>query len=352
MALTVALTDYHGTDLEIERALIENAGYRLKLLPTEADLLSCGKEIVALGVRHFRAGASLLNGLPNCRIVVRFGVGYDNIDVRAGTERGVLVAYVPDYCTNEVAEHALSAALLHVRGILTFRGLVCAGRWNAQAYQCETSSAVLLVILGVGRIGSLLAKKAAGVGFKVAAYDPFVSPAVFHECGALRLDSLESALAQADILSLHVPLTRAPAPHPTFHLIAAPELALMKSEALLINTSRGAVVDNAALCVALENGHPGSAFLDVLEAEPKQGQALNPGDFPVLDHLLKLDNVVVTPHCAFNSRQSVKRVKEMGTKEICRVLAGHWPRNVAWVNPDARQAYVDRFGKRNAGETT
>lgn len=340
----VAITDLHGNDASTEERLLAAAGLRLEMLPSRDQLLNRSDAILALGVRHFKVDEALLRNLPRCRVVARYGVGYDNIDVRAATECGVMVTYAPDYCTHEVAEQALAGALLHIRATNVFRGEVRAGRWTAQGRLAQRADAMDLVVVGLGRIGSALASKAKGVGFRVSAYDPFVPESRFHECGVTRVPTLEKALACADILSLHVPLTKPPSSFPTRRMIAAKELATMKPTAMLINTSRGPVVDDEALCLALESGRPGEAFLDVLEHEPPQGTRLRPGDFPVLDRLARLDSVVLTPHCSFNSEQSVSRVKELGTNEICRVLRGQWPRPEAWVNPEVRGRFAERFG--------
>lgn len=339
----VAITDFHGRDLSLERQLVSTAGFRLEELSTEETLRARADEIVALAVRHFRVSESLLGDLARCRIVVRYGVGYENIPVSAATQSGVIIARVPDYCTEEVAEHALTGALLHIRRTIAFSRDVAVGTWNAQAHIPVRADTVRLVIVGLGRIGSALTRKGLGVGFEVAAFDPFIPGSAFRTCGAQELSSLDEALALADILSLHVPLTRPPEAHPTFRMIGAAQLKKMKPGAVLINTSRGPVLDNAALCQALESGRLGGAFLDVLEDEPPQGSAFQCGDLPILDRLRKMENVILTPHCSFNSAQSVARVKELGTQEINRVLQGQWPRSIAWVNPEVRDRYVARF---------
>jgi D-3-phosphoglycerate dehydrogenase / 2-oxoglutarate reductase len=339
----VAITDFHGRDLSLERQLVSAAGFRLEELPTEEALRARADEIDALAVRHFHVSESLLRALTRCRIVVRYGVGYENIPVSAATKMGMIAARVPDYCTEEVAEQALTGALLHIRRTLAYSRDVAAGTWNAQIHIPVRSDSVRLVIVGLGRIGSALARKGLGVGFKVSAFDPFIPESAFRECGVQELSTLDEALAQADILSLHVPLTRPPDAQPTLRMIGAAQLEKMKPGAVLINTARGPVIDNAALCQALESGRLGGAFLDVLEDEPKQGSLFQQGDLPALDKLRKMENVLLTPHCSFNSEQSVARVKELGTQEIIRVLQGEWPRSIAWANPEVRDVYAACF---------
>jgi len=340
----VAITDFHGRDLSPERQLVSTAGFQLEELPTEEALRARADEIDALAVRHFHVSESLLGALPQCRIVVRYGVGYENIPVSTATELGMLVARVPDYCTEEVAEQALTGALLHIRRTIAFNRDVAAGTWNAQLHVPVRSDTAQLVIVGLGRIGSALARKGLGVGFKVAAFDPFVPESTFRECGVQRFSTLDEALEQADILSLHVPLTRPPEAHPTLRMIGAAQLEKMKPGAAIINTARGPIVENAALCEALESGRLGGAYLDVLEDEPQQGSQFQQGDMPVLDKLRAMENALLTPHCSFNSEQSVARVKELGTQEIIRVLQKELPRSIAWVNPEVRDAYAARFG--------
>lgn len=348
MAGIVAITDYHGRDLSLERQLISEAGFQLVELPTEEALLDRAPDIAALAVRHFRVSESLLKALVKCRIAVRYGVGYENIPAAAATELGMLVARVPDYCTEEVAEHALTGAMLHIRRAVAFSGDVAAGTWNAQNHVPVRADTVALAIVGLGRIGSALARKAIGVGFQVSAFDPFIADAAFAERGVRQVRTLAEVLEGADIVSLHVPLTRPPEAHPTLGMIGAAELDRLRPGAAVINTSRGPVLDNTALCEALEADRLGGAFLDVLEDEPKQGTAFEPDDYPVLDRLQALGNATLTPHCSFNSEQSVLQVKELGTREIIRVLGGDWPRDIAWVNCEARRGYAARF-RRQAG---
>lgn len=343
MTDVVAITDFHGRDLALERQLVSAAGLQLEELSTEEALRARADEIDALAVRHFHVSESLLRALTRCRIVVRYGVGYENIPVSAATELGMIVARVPDYCTEEVAEQALTGALLHIRRTVAYSRDVAAGTWNAQDHIPARSDSVQLVIVGLGRIGSALARKGLGVGFKVAAFDPFIPESAFRECGVQEIPTLDEALAQADILSLHTPLTRPPDAHPTLRMIGAAQLEKMKPGAAIINTSRGSVIDNAALCEALGSGRLGGVFLDVLEDEPKQGSVFQQGDLPTLDNLRKMENAILTPHCSFNSKQSVARVKELGTREIIRVLQGEWPRSIAWVNPEVGDEYAARF---------
>lgn len=340
----VAITDFHGDSCGIEQQLIEQAGWQFELLPTRAQLLHHANHIVALGIRHTRVDAELMENLTQCRIIVRYGVGYDNVDIANATDRGILVAYVPDYCVDEVAEQALLGALLHIRQIDGFRRDVAAGSWNGQAHSARRANSLQFSIVGLGRIGSTLSRKASGVGFNVAAYDPFLPQQRFEDLQVRRHSTLTEALESADILSLHVPLTQAPNPYPTRHLIGLEELSTMKKDSMLINTSRGPVVDNLALCQTLAAGSPGAALLDVLENEPPQHSQFTETDYPTLARLQDMKNVVLTPHCSFNSIQSVARVKQLGTNEICRVLEGRWPRSEAWLNPEAKGIFEQRFG--------
>jgi D-3-phosphoglycerate dehydrogenase len=335
MSDIVAMADFHGDTYSVERQLLSAAGYSLELLQTEEHLRNRADDIVALAIRQFPVRESLLQDLYRCRVVVRYGVGYGNVDVKAATNLGIIVACVPDYCTHEVAEQALTGAMLSIRCTLAFRQRVADGLWDAQACSARPSDAVQLVIIGLGRIGSALASKARGVGFPVAAFDPFVADCHFSRLGVERIASLEEALSRADILSLHVPLTRSPASFPTFRMIGRDEMAQMKPSAVLVNTARGPVVDNEALCSILEAGRLGGAVIDVLEDEPAQGTWYSAESYPQIDRLARLDNVVVTPHASFNSQQAINRVKELGTREICRVLRGESPRLEAWVNSSA-----------------
>ncbi|MGQ9572130.1 MAG: C-terminal binding protein [Dehalococcoidia bacterium] len=261
----------------------------------------------------------VLERLPRCRGVVRYGVGVDNVDLEAATEQGIVVAHVVDFCTEEVSNHALLLLLACAKRLLPQDRAVREGRWpRGPLLGLPPIFGQTLGIVGLGYIGRALARKAQALSLEVVAYDPYVDPKLAEQ-GNVRLVSLRELLEQSDYVSVNAPLTGE-----THHLIGAKELALMKPTAVLINTARGALVDEEALVEALRAGRIAAAGLDVFEKEPL------PADSP----LLALDNVVLTPHSAGYSEASVKRVRVEVGKAAADVLAGRWPKQVA--NPGVR----------------
>jgi len=255
--------------------------------------------------------------MRRARVVLALTVGYDCIDVAAATEHGIPVCHVPAYCTEEVALHALALILALSRRLPELWQETARGGWD---YKAGAPAFLLagrkLGIVGLGRIGRALAPKARGLGLEVLAYDPYLADDLFALLGVRRRYELDELLAEADIVSLHVPLSAE-----TRGLIGSRELALMKRTALLVNTCRGPVVEEAALVRALKEKGIAGAGVDVLAKEP-----------PDPNHpLLGLQGALVTPHAAWYSEESMQRVKVQGMDEVVGVLSGKRPRSI--VNP-------------------
>jgi D-3-phosphoglycerate dehydrogenase / 2-oxoglutarate reductase len=243
-------------------------------------------------------GAELFAQLPELRVVATATVGFDHIDIDAAQECGVAVVSVPDYCTQEVADHALALLLGLVRGVVALDRDVRRGGWNAKvAGPLRTLAELRVGIVGLGRIGGAVAARVLALGAEVWAHD--VLP-VAHD--AVRLVGLEELLAECDAVSLHVPLTRE-----TRGLIARTQIASMKSDALLVNTSRGAVVDVGAVLEALRAGHLGGAALDVLPQEPPAAAPIAP-------------NLVLTPHAAYYSEAAEERAVRLAVARMREIL--------------------------------
>jgi len=256
--------------------------------------------------------------MERCRIVLALEVGYDFIDVQAASERGIIVSNVPIYCTEQVALHALTLLLASNRKLKTLQAETAQGGWDYNVckplYELEGRK---LGIVGLGRIGRALVPKARGVGLEIISYDPYLADDIFTLNGVHRCYELDDLLGEADFISLHVPLTEE-----TFHMIGEREFAKMKREALIINTCRGKVIDEKALYKALKNNIIAGSGVDVLEREPPDPS--NP--------ILSLENLIVTPHVAWYSENSMERLKNLGMDEVVRVLKGKRPRFV--VNPE------------------
>jgi D-3-phosphoglycerate dehydrogenase len=260
----------------------------------------------------------VMENMPRCRGIVRYGVGLDNVDVPAATDLGIVVAHVLNFCTEEVANHVILLLLACAKKLLVLDRSMRDGRWGGiPAADYPAVFGQTLGIVGLGEIGRSVARKGQALGMEIIAHDPYVKEGA----GPLpaRLVRLEDLLRQSDYVSLNSPLTKE-----TFHLIGERELALMKPTAVLINTARGPVVDEPALIEALRQGKIAAAGLDVFEAEP----------LPASSPLLKLDNVILTPHTAGISHESARTVRTEVGKAAADLLAGRWPRYVA--NRDVR----------------
>lgn len=266
----------------------------------------------AVFVRESPIDRAAIDGMERCRAIVRYGVGVDNIDLAAAAERRIHVANVPDYGVEEVSDQAIAPMFAVVRRIASRDRDVRAGRWNvARQEPMYRLAGRTLGVIGYGRVGAAFLRKTSALGFtRTLVYDPAASALPDHAEAA----DLDAIFTQADIVSLHLPLLPT-----TARLVSAERLAAMKPEAIIINTSRGGLIDEAALAAALTEGRLGGAGLDVYAVEP-------PADSP----LLTLRNAVLTDHTGWYSEESVAELQTKAAQEIARVFAGEAPRH--WVN--------------------
>jgi D-3-phosphoglycerate dehydrogenase len=278
-----------------------------------ATLTALAADADAIMTNWAKVPSQVIQAGPNCRIVSRLGIGLDNIDVAAATERKIMVTNVPDYCIIEVAEHALALVLGLARKVGYYHHQTKGGRYELQAGPAlRRIEGQTLGIVGLGNIGGRLADKAVALGLKVLATTrtPRPMPAGVRRC------ELDELLAQSDYVSLHVPLSKE-----TRHLIGEAQLARMKPTAYLINTARGGLIDHAALAAALEGGKVAGAGLDVQDPEP-----------PNLDQPPWNDpRVIVTPHAAFVSEESLNNLRTRTARQVAACLTGGRPEHV--VNP-------------------
>lgn len=314
----VLLTDRAWPEVEIERAVLAAVGAELIVAqtPDEATLVSLAREhrVEAIMTCWARVTAQVLSAAGSCRIVARMGIGLDNIDVAFATARGILVTNVPDYCQTEVAEHALALILALGRNVAIYHADTKAGRYALHAGPpLQRIQGQVLGIVGLGGIGRTLARKALALGMRVAA----ATRSAREPPAGVELLGLEALLAHSDYVSLHVPLTPQ-----TRHLIGRDQLALMKPTAFVINTSRGAVLDEAALAEALAADRLAGAALDVQEREPP-----DLSQPPFCDR-----RVIVTPHAAFVSAQSLCELRTRAARQVADCLLGRAPENI--VNRD------------------
>jgi D-3-phosphoglycerate dehydrogenase len=257
--------------------------------------------------------------LPNCQCIVRYGIGYDTVDMEAATANNILVINVPDFCLEEVANHAIALLLACAKKLTLLDKTVKQGKWfEAKKMQSPMGSIYgqVLGIIGCGNIGRTMAKKATCFGLEIIGSDPYLDKSVAEKAG-IQLISLPELLKRSDYISIHTTLTNA-----THHLMGEKEFALMKLSAYIINTSRGPVIDEKAMIQALQAGRIAGAGLDVFEKEPVDPD--NP--------LLKMDNVIALPHSASYSDEAFKRLRRSVGREAARVLSGRWPKSLVNKN--------------------
>ncbi|HEV8343475.1 MAG TPA: C-terminal binding protein [Candidatus Binatia bacterium] len=314
MSFVVAVTDYVFPSLEPEQGVLAPLGVDLRSAQCKSE-----EEIIELtqgadGVLNCYAKMTtrVIENLSRCKIIARYGIGVDNVDLLAATRAGILVTNVPDYCIDEVSDHALALLLTLARHIVAADRAVKAGAWDVVAHaEIHRLRGQTLGLLGFGKIARAVASKVQPLGMKVLAYDPYIEPALIVPHGAEAVN-LERILAEADVISIHVPLSPE-----TRNLIGESELARMKPTAFVINTSRGGIVDEQALAKALTAKRLGGAALDVLSVEPP------PSDHP----LRQAPNVILTPHLGFYSRESVVELQTKAAEEVARALKGEPPRS-------------------------
>jgi D-3-phosphoglycerate dehydrogenase len=319
MSFIVAITDYVFPSLEPERGVLAPLGVELRpqQCRSEEEIIALAHDADAILNCYAKMTARVIEGLKRCRITARYGIGVDNVDLAAATKAGILVTNVPDYCIDEVSDHALALLLALARHIAAADGAVKSGAWDVVAHAgIRRLRGQTLGLLGFGKIAKALTLKVQPLGMKVLVYDPYLDSAVIAHHGAEAV-SFDKLLAEADAISIHVPLSPE-----TRNLIGQHELARMKPTAFLINTSRGGIVDEQALAMALKENRLGGAALDVLTREPP------PADHP----LRQVPNVILTPHLAFYSKESVIELQTKAAEEVARALKGEPPRSP--VNPE------------------
>jgi D-3-phosphoglycerate dehydrogenase / 2-oxoglutarate reductase len=318
----VVITDIVFDSTEPEREVLGNLA-ELELAPAadEQTLRQVAADADALLNCYAKLSPDLLRSLRRCRLIARYGIGVDTVPLSVASELGIMVTNVPDYCIDEVSDHALALLLNLARGIGRVSLATRAGDWDIGVVQpLYRLRGRTLAILGFGRIGRALADKARPLGLRLVAFDQYVPDDAIRAAGVEPV-SLQEALKQADLVSVHVPLT-----DETHHLIDARALAWMKPGAFLVNTSRGPVVDTQALVDALRAGRLAGAGLDVIEPEP----------LPADHELRPMPNVVLTPHTAFYSEESQRELQRRAAEEVARVLRGEPPRSL--VNAEALAA--------------
>jgi len=281
---------------------------------TEDDIIEAARDADAVLTDTAQVTRRVIEALPKLKVVVCYGVGYDTIDVDAATDNGILVINIPDYCLEEISNQAIALLLTCARKLIFLNNSTKQGGWIECTRVLAPMGAIYgqtLGLIGCGNSGRKTAKKAQCFGLRILGYDPYVDKSLAREYG-ITLVSLRELLKESDYISVHASLNKE-----TWHLIGENEFRQMKPSAYFINTSRGSIVDEAALIKALQEKWIAGAGLDVFEKEPVDAD--NP--------LLKMDNTVVTPHSAFYSDVALERLRRSVGQEAAAVLSGRWPKN-------------------------
>lgn len=315
----VLITDYVWPDLDAEREVLEAAGIELVVAPdgSEETLAALATDVDAIMFCFASVTGKVLRSAPKCVVASRYGIGVDNVDIATATELGIVVTNVPDYCIDEVADHAIGMILALNRRLSQHDQLVKRDGWaDLKLNQpMKRGRDATLGIVGFGRIGRAVAARGSVFCGRILAYDPLIETGT--NIDGVEIVSFDELVRESDFITVHVPLLPS-----TENLIGAAQLEAMKDDAIVVNCARGGLIDEIALAEALASGQVGGAGLDVLEPAP-----------PADDHpLLAFDNVIITPHTAFFSQASTVELERRTAQEVVRVLNGERPEN--FINPE------------------
>ena len=321
MTFKIAIIDDKTPDHAAERLVFKSLPTDIVSAPavrTEAEISDACRGAHAILANLVPVTERVMDAAPECRVIVRYGVGYDGIETEAAARRGIAVANVPDYCTDEVAEHSIALLLAAERQIVFRDTRIRAGEWHPEgAGPMRTVKGSVLGIVGYGRIGRAVHQKSSGFGFsEILVYDPYVDPATIRHAGAIPA-SLERLAERADYVTLHCPLT-----DETRSLIDARILGLMKPDVVIVNTARGPVIETPALAEALEAGKVRWVALDVHDREP------TPAGYP----FRRSDRAILSDHIAWYSRESDVELRRRVAVAARRVLEGDYSGDI--VNRD------------------
>ncbi len=310
----VAVTDSVFPNLDLTRAVLAKIGAEVKLAkaPTPEAILEIAGEADGVLATYAKVTSEMIAQMKRCRVISRFGIGVDNVDIPAATKAGIVVTRVPDYCLDEVSDHAMALLLALVRKIPSSNSRTHAGRWEMKAVvPIHRLRGTVLGLVAFGQIPQLVAPKAQAFGIRVVTYDPYVPKEIAERAGVEQVD-FDELLRISDYISVHTPLVPA-----TRHLFNADTFRKMKPSAYLINTARGPIIDEAALASALDQRHLAGAALDVMEQEPPSPSS----------PLFGRENVILTPHTSYYSEESLADLQRKAAEEVVRVLSGQPARN-------------------------
>ena len=308
----VTLIDHEWEDLLIEESMLSEANVQFTVLQSrdKAEIIQAAQQSDAIIILYANIDREIMEAAPNLKLISRFGIGINMVDVEAATELGIQVANVNDYCVDEVSDHALASIMAAARNLFVYYEDTNAGGWDFKKAQIPLRASEAVVgLLGYGKIPRRLGQKLNAIGYQVKAYDPFVSAEKMEEDGVVKA-TIDEIMISSDFVSIHVPLIKA-----THHLMGERELKMMKKSAFIINTARGPIIDEKALVAALENKEIAGAFLDVTEEEP----------LPLVHPLRHLKQVVLTPHAAWYSVDAFREIREKAVRNVVEKSKGKNP---------------------------
>lgn len=315
-AIVVDKNSADGLDYSIQKEIFEKAGieYILEDCQNEDEIIERCKDADALLVIYRKITPRIMDAMPNLKVILRYGIGYDVIDVDAATERGIKVCNSPTHCLDEVATHTVALLLAAERKIVLYNDEVREGQWLANlGEKPHRLSSQTVGFVGFGNIARRAADFLTGFGFNMIAYDPFLSEEVIASKGARKVD-LDELFAQADVITIHTPLFDS-----TYHMINKESIAKMKDGVIIVNTSRGPIINLNDLLEGIDAGKIKCAALDVLETEP------NVDVKAVFAHP---DKIIVTPHAAYNSVEAEAQMMKVIAETAVKVLNGENPMNI------------------------
>jgi len=305
--VVITEAEYKSFDLEKEELNKVDAEVIVGQCKTEDEIIQIAKDADGLIVQYASITRRVIESLEKCKVIARYGIGVDSIDVEAATEHGICIVNVPEYCIDEVSDHTMALALTCVRKVVMLDNAVKKGIWDfkisAPIFRLKN---MRLGLAGFGNIARMVSLKAQAFGLNVVAYDPYIPSSVMNKINVKKVN-LDDLLKEADIISLHLPLTKE-----TKYMFAEKEFKSMKNTAFIINTGRGQLIKEEDLYKALSKKWIAGAALDVTEKEP-----IDPNN-----NLLKLDNIIITPHVAFYSDESLRDLQRSAAKGVAQVLKG------------------------------
>ncbi len=311
----VVVTDYCFKSLDNEKRIISDVGAKFSAYncKTNEEVIECAKGADILMVQYYEMTADIIETLDNCELIVRYGIGINNIDLDAANRKGILVANVPDYAIEEVSDHTVTLMFSLIRKLPRITESIKEGDWDFKiSSPIQRVKGQTLGLVGYGRIPRLLNHKVKNFGFNVLVYDPFIEPEDVDEDGVEIVD-LDTLITRSDIISLHAPLTGA-----TRHMFNIDVFEKMKDSAYLINTSRGSLINDDDLIEAIEKGLIAGAAIDVSETEPLSADS----------KLRRFNNVIVTPHMAWYSERALELLQIKAAECAAKYIKGELPDSV------------------------